>query len=148
MNPSKDVLPYEKLIDLFFLFIVGTICFFIYNFSSVPVIGWSQVLRLAIYFFGIFSYEFVILSLIIYYISRAKEKFVEFYQKNKKKFVIYFIITLGLTYILLDLIIAKSWLIFFRDLVMIILIIIAIPPISNLVNKVYNKWQQKNETNK
>ena len=141
MKSSKEILNFDKLVNLFFLFVVGTISLTVYQFFIFPEFSWKSGLRLAIFMIGVFTYEFVVLTLISYYTAKAKKKVADYLEKNPKFSYILIASVLGLTYLVLNTFIEKSMLIFFRDLVMVLLIIIAMPFVSDFFNK-----KNKNET--
>ncbi len=141
---SKSRLSFEKLVNLFFLFIIGNISFLIYFFYQIPDFKWKQGLRLAIFLLGLFSYESVVITLITYYVAKAKRKIAELIESKPK--IVYFliIVVLGLSYLIIDTIKEKSWLVFFRDIFMLGLIVVGLP----FVNKYFEKKKNAKTKNK
>ena len=90
---------------------MGNICFLISIYFQFPK-NWGQSLELALFIVGIFSYEFVILTLITHYIAKINDRISREWSKNPSK--VYFSITflLGITYLGIDTIIERSLLIF------------------------------------
>ena len=136
MNASDKILNFEKLVNLFSLFVAGTICLLVYQFVIFPEFGWKSGIRYAILLAGLFSYEAVILALASYYLSHVKKKFAESFQKNKKRYQRAFVAILILTYAISDGVTANSFLIFIRDAALATLTALAIPFV--------NKWLSKN----
>ena len=132
---SKSVLSFEKLVNLFFLFVIGTISFLIYFFYQIPDFKWKQGLRLAIFLLGLFSYESVVITLITYYVAKAKRKIADLIESKPKLVYFLIVVVLGLSYLLIDTIKEKSWLVFFRDIFMLGLIVVGLP----FVNKYFEK---------
>ena len=138
MKTSNEILNFEKLVNLFSLFVIGTICFLSLQFVIFPEFRWKAGIRFAIFLVGVFSYEAVILALASYYLSRAKKKFADSFQKNKKAYQRAFVAILILTYAISDGVTANSFLIFIRDAALATLTALAIPFV--------NKWLSKNGT--
>lgn len=141
MKSSKEILNFDKLVNLFFLFVLGTISLIVYEFFIFPEFSWKSGLRFAILMIGVLTYEFVVITLISHYVAKAKKKVADYWVKNPKSIYILTTTILGLTYLILNTLIEKSMLIFFRDLVMVLLIIIAMPFVSDFFNK-----KKENET--
>ena len=99
---SKSVLSFEKLVNLFFLFVIGTISFLIYFFYQIPDFKWKQGLRLAIFLLGLFSYESVVITLITYYVAKAKRKIADLIESKPKLVYFLIVVVLGLSYLLID----------------------------------------------
>ncbi|MFW5852840.1 MAG: hypothetical protein ACOCUR_02325, partial [Nanoarchaeota archaeon] len=64
MTKSKDLLNFEKLVNLFFLLVIGTTAFVILSFWEMPAYPWKEGLELGLLLIGIFSFEVVIVSLL------------------------------------------------------------------------------------
>src|SRR3989344_7931479 len=145
---SKSVLSFEKLVNLFFLFVIGTISFLIYFFYQIPDFKWKQGLRLAIFLLGLFSYESVVITLITYYVAKAKRKIADLIESKPKLVYFLIVIVLGLSYLLIDTIKEKSWLVFFRDIFMLGLIVVGLPFVNKYFEKKKNaKTKIKIQTN-
>ena len=144
MKPHEQLLDLEKLVNLFFAFVIGTICIFIHQFVPIPIFSWSEGLRLGLLLTGLFTYEIVLIKLIAYYVSKTKKRFGNYFHENRKLCHSLMIYLFGITYIILNTIIEKSILVFFRDIAMVGLIIVVMPFVSNYFDKkkmvkVYNK---------
>jgi len=140
MKTPKKLMDLDRLVNLFFAFVLGTISFVILAFVSLPAYHWKEEVRLALLLVGVFSYEAVIVALISYYISKATSKVAEIFEKNPQLIYWLTIALLAGTYLMLDTIKEKSWLIFFRDLIMVGLIVVGLPKV--------NKFFEKKDENK
>lgn len=125
MTQSKNLLNFEKLVNLFSVFAMGTIAFILLGFFHVPDNPWElSGLKFVLFLIGLFSYEMVILSLISHYIAKTKERVVKIFSNNRQAIVV---IVLGLTYLIPSTIIHKSLLMFVRDVAMLLLIGVGMP---------------------
>ena len=138
----------DKLIKIFTIFVVGTISFWLYFFLKLPDFTFQPGVRFALFLIGFYSYFFVAGSLFSYYIAQAKKKFATSFEKNKKKYFRVSVFILGLSYIIIDTVLEKSVWIFLRDLVMVALILIAMPKISNWVDDKITKWGKRQNSSK
>lgn len=142
MKASKEILNFNKLVNLFFLFVVGTISLWIY-YTTASLQYKNIDLRFPIFLIAIFCYEFVLASLLFYYIALAKERSAEFLKKHKKIQFIIIVSMLGLTYVVINTFVERSMLIFLRDLVLVAFMIIATPKVGDFITKKLEKWTNK-----
>jgi hypothetical protein len=140
---SKKLIDFERLVNLFFTFVIGTISLLMHQFIQFPAFSLREGLRMGLLIIGVFSYEAVIVALISYYAAKAKSKVAEFFENNPKRFYMLIVTILGATYVLLNTLIEKSVLIFFRDLVMVSLMVVALPMINNYFEKRKNGKKNK-----
>jgi len=140
MKTPKTLLNFDKLVNLFSAFVLGTTAFIVLAFVNLPAHPLGAGVRLALLLTGIFSYEVVLVSLSSYYVSKAKKKVADVFEKNPQLRYWLTISLLAGTYLVLNTIIEKSWLIFFRDLVMVGLILVGLPKV--------NKWLEKKNNGK
>jgi len=138
MKISKKNKEFE-LEDLFFIFVLGTISFLINLFELVNIFPWEEGLKLALNLVGFVCYEIVIIFAIIYYFTKLKLKFKKIYEKYPQRIKNTLIILISFTYLVLKIFKEKSWLNFFSELLMIILVL------WGLLS--FNKWFEKQKKN-
>lgn len=136
MKASQNLMSLSQLINMFSIFVVGTIAFpFFYLLSSVPDFKFKQGLQLAIFLLGLFSYEFVIIKLSLYYLTKATKKFAELIERKPKLIYLAIVFVLGISYIVVDYIKEHSWLILLRDVIMMCLIAVSLPVVTGYFEK-------------
>lgn len=135
MKASKDIINFDKLINLFFLFVVGTISFMVHQLVQLPDFGWKEGFRFAILLLGVFSYESVLISLVSHYLSNARKKVAKLFDKYPNTLYYIIIVVLSLTYIIIDTLIEKSLLKFLRAIFMVSLIIVALPNMNKFFKR-------------
>ncbi len=137
MKPSneKEVFTYKRLVDVFFIFVLGTVAFMILIFYKMPDIPIKQGLTSGLLMLGILSYEFVVMSLLSYYVIQAKQWIINNFEEYRKKYLYPIVIVLGLSYALLEGVINKSFLAFLRALILITITIIGLPFIADKLKK-------------
>lgn len=127
MKTSKQLLDHEKLIKLFFVFVIGTISLWFSQITTIASLFFGEGLRLALLLLGVFSYEVVIVALISYYLAKAKNKVAVAFVKDPQLYYKIIVSILGITYIVIDTLIEKSVLVFLRDSIMVSLIFTGMP---------------------
>jgi len=145
MKKEIELLPKEKIMNLFTLFFLGTLSFILYKFSSIPEFRWKGGFLFGLFLFSVLTYEFVLISIITYYSIKGSKKLIISFNKNKKKYILSIEIFLGLTFVMLDTIYSNSVLVFFRDSILAMLMICAMPPSSEYIKKL---WKEKIKNNK
>ncbi len=139
MSPkNSNSINFEKLIALFFTFVLATAALLVLSYTPIVTVGWFGKLRTTLFYFGFFGYGFVILTFMAHYI----EKVSKWLREDKMRLIITITSLLGFSYALFSGLHEKSWLIFFRDVAGAGLVIVGLPFIEKGVDKV-TKWRKK-----
>lgn len=130
MRLDKPIIDLEKLINVFSLFVIGTISFILKYFVLVSYsFPYKESLSFALFITGILTYEFIILTIIPYYTAKS----IKHYNEHKKLYFWCLVFVLALTYSITDAVKDKSFLIFIRDIALILLTVIIGPKIANKI---------------
>ena len=148
MKTSKQLLDHEKLIKLFFVFVLGTISLWLSQLTIIPPFILGEGLRHALLLTGVFSYEVVIVALISYYLAKAKNKVAEAFEKDPQLYYKMIVSVLGITYLIIDTMIEKSVLVLIRDIIMVSLIFAGMPFVKKYFEKKkYDAPKKQTQTN-
>ncbi len=136
MKTSKKLVDQDRLITLFFIFVLATACFWLHFF-----IKWSgslayMMLQQATFYFGFLGHAAVILVISIHYLAPM----IGWLKKDRQKIILTVAIFLGLMYSSVDGLKEYSWLVFVKDLAMSGLLILGL----SCVQKLFSKNEQKN----
>ena len=141
MKRPKQLLNHERLVGLFFIFVIGTTAFIGSVFIEALNHPWKSGLQSGSLLIWIVSYETVIISLILHYAAKTKEKVAKIFAKNPRLIYKIIIFVVATTYLALNWIIERSLLVLIRDIVLVALMVFAMP-------FVYKYFEKKNEGKK
>jgi hypothetical protein len=143
MTSQKSLIDVEKLINLFSLFVFGSISLVIYYLIPIPNFPYRDAIRFGLILVTILTYEFVFISVLAYYYTKGKTDLINDFNKDKDKYFVRIMVILGLTYLIINTYKTRDLLIFIRDLVMVVLVLVAIPQINGRFKKWWNKIGNK-----
>ncbi len=135
---EDSIINLDKLIKLFTLFVFGTISLFVYYRYNMPYFSWKESLRSGMLIGGITCWVFVAWSLLVYYVTRGKEKLISDFKRKRDKYFISIVIGIAAIY-LLFVFIRESLMDFLQNFLIVLLALISI----NQVNKKITKWWDK-----
>lgn len=140
MKRHRQLIDLEKLTNLFFFFVVGTLSLIIRSSINIPEFRFKESLLFTLLIIFILTYEFVIISLVSHYITKGKKHYV----LHKEGYLYSIAFVLLVTFSATDALHQNSWLVLIRDLALTVLTVFVGPIIIKNVKKKLN-W--KNETN-
>jgi hypothetical protein len=145
-EPPKSIITPERLVNLFSLFVVGTIAFIVLLVVPKALFpSWWPAIFAALLTITMLTYEVVVLSILIHYSTRGKEKFVNHFNTHKKTYYYYLIGVLAASIVVLAYFSNGNRyinaLLYLVSLVFMILII----PLNKLLNKAYDRLFDRKE---
>jgi hypothetical protein len=135
MNSDESFLNFERLINLFSLFVFGTVSLILSIVIDKPPDSLFSPLNHGLFMLFLLCYEIVIITIAFHYLLRAKFHIIEIFNQNPNFFYNLIVVVIAITYLTISTIIEKSALVFIRDLLMLILIYLGLPTISKLFEK-------------
>lgn len=142
---NKMDISTEKLVSLFSLFFLGTISIilglFLYNFNFAH----KQIIITSLGITFILSYQFVAISLLVYYFSKAGLRIANDFLKDREKYFRLLVFIIGATYLLIIWLVYKDIKTLLQNLIVILIAIISVPQINKWLMKKWNNIGNKKE---
>jgi len=143
MSSDKPLMSLENLANYFTLFVVGTVTLLLSIFLKLPVTPSYINLKLGLFIVTILSYEFVLFSLIMYQISKAKNKLVDDFLQDREKYFIFVVVLLAITYLIVVWFNKKDVINLIQNAIITIIALVSIPQVNKRITVWWNKLKVK-----
>ncbi|MBU0460383.1 MAG: hypothetical protein KKH52_03240 [Nanoarchaeota archaeon] len=142
---KKNLIDLPKLIDMFTLFVLGTIMLTLNHYLVLPDNTLFNHVKTGLAIITFFSYEVVIITLIIHQFARAKNKLVQSFMKDRERYFVLLVLVLGITYLTIVWFNTKNIYSVLQNLILVSLGVIAVPQVNKRLKKWWNKLGKKRQ---